>query len=501
MVKKAQKKELKQARKQRKTSMFFVVWAAFALLSLLLLAVFSVTHRVVMKNTYEKEAVRDLGDKGKRINRELREVPPDVFQNNYDGFIRYLSSREGILICILDEQGKVLMPLEQNVDPSAPVFGESFDFPTEIVKMKEELARVGASEENQKSVLYAVDGGYVYGSVLPAYDASGKPTYLYAFESVELVRAVEDTMNVRMLWTAVFVFILSFAVSSAISGALIRPLDEISAKAKRLAKGDFDVDFSGEDYFEEMEALSASLNFAKDELSKTDRMQKELIANVSHDFKTPLTMIKAYAEMIIEVAGDDKAKREKSARVIVEEADRLASLVSDVLDLSKIRSGIQALEMQTFDLSAYLEEMLARFGYLTETQGYCLDAQIEQGLFTHADKMKIGQVLYNLIGNAVNYTGDDKKVKVVLERKKNCIRFAVSDTGAGIAEDELAGIWDRYYRSSEAHKRPVRGTGLGLSIVKTILERHQFIFGVDSVLGQGSTFYVLFPIGEIEQKE
>jgi signal transduction histidine kinase len=205
--------------------------------------------------------------------------------------------------------------------------------------------------------------------------------------------------------------------------------------------------------------------------------------------------------MIIEVAGDDKAKREKSARVIVEEADRLASLVSDVLDLSKIRSGIQALEMQAFDLSAYLEEMLARFGYLTETQGYCLDAQIEQGLFTHADKMKIGQVLYNLIGNAVNYTGDDKKVKVVLERKENCIRFAVSDTGAGIAEDELAGIWDRYYRSSEAHKRPVRGTGLGLSIVKTILERHQFIFGVDSVLGQGSTFYVLFPIGEIEQKE
>ena len=500
-MKKAQRKALKQARRQRKTSMFFVVWAAFALLSLLLLAVFSVTHRVVLKNTYEKEAVRSLGEKGKRINHSLREVPPDVFQNNYDGFIRYLSSREGILICILDEQGKVLMPLEENVDPSAPVFGENFDFSTEIVKLKAELSRAGATEENQKSVLYAVAGGYVYGSVLPAYDASGRSTYLYTFESVEFVRAVEDTMNVRMLWTAVFVFILSFAVSSAISGALIRPLDEISVKAKRLAKGDFDVDFSGEDYFEEMEALSASLNFAKDELSKTDRMQKELIANVSHDFKTPLTMIKAYAEMIIEVAGDDKAKREKSARVIMEEADRLASLVSDVLDLSKIRSGIQALEMQTFDLSAYLEETLARFGYLTETQGYRLDAKIEQELYTRADQMKIGQVLYNLIGNAVNYTGDDKRVKVLLQREENCIRFAVSDTGAGIAEDELAGIWDRYYRSSEAHKRPVQGTGLGLSIVKTILERHQFVFGVESVLGQGSTFYVLFPIGEIEQKE
>ena len=100
----------------------------------------------------------------------------------------------------------------------------------------------------------------------------------------------------------------------------------------------------------------------------------------------------------------------------MEEADRLASLVSDVLDLSKIRSGIQALEMQTFDLSAYLEETIARFGYLTETQGYRLDAKIEQELYTRADQMKIGQVLYNIIGNAVNYTGDDKREKVLLQR-------------------------------------------------------------------------------------
>ena len=103
--------------------------------------------------------------------------------------------------------------------------------------------------------------------------------------------------------------------------------------------------------------------------------------------------------------------------------------------------------------------------------------------------MKIGQVLYNLIGNAVNYTGDDKRVLVSLKKEGDCIRFAVSDTGKGIPEAELPDIWNRYYRSSEMHKRPVKGTGLGLSIVKTILERHQFVFGVDSVLGVGSTFY------------
>ena len=483
----------KMGRKKRKMSMFFVLWAAFALLSFVLLSTFFITQRVAMKNTYEKEAVRVLDGKGARIARELHTTPPEIFSGNYDGFIRYLSSREEVAVFVLDGDGNVLMPLESNVDPSSPFFGESFQFSEKIIVLKSALSSAGATIENRKSVIYATEGGYVYGAMLPAQGDSSGVNYLYAFQSVEFVQVVEDALNVRMIWTALFVFILSFAVSSALSGVLIRPLDEIALKAKRLAKGDFDVDFYGQDSFEEMETLSASLNFAKDELSKADRMQKELIANVSHDFKTPLTMIKAYAEMIIEVSGDDKAKREKAARVILEESDRLASLVSDVLDLSKIRSGIQALDLQVFDLSAYLQDVLGRFEFLSE-QGYTFSVEMEDGLCTRADLMKIGQVLYNLIGNAVNYTGDDKRVLVSLKKEGDCIRFAVSDTGKGIPETELPDIWNRYYRSSEMHKRPVKGTGLGLSIVKTILECHQFVFGVDSVLDVGSTFYVLFPI-------
>ena len=108
--------------------------------------------------------------------------------------------------------------------------------------------------------------------------------------------------------------------------------------------------------------------------------------------------------------------------------------------------------------------------------------------------MKIGQVLYNLIGNAVNYTGEDKRVLVSLKGEGEVFRFAVTDTGAGIKQEELADIWDRYYRSSEAHKRPVQGTGLGLSIVKTILERHGFRFGVESEPEKGSTFFVFFSL-------
>ena len=148
-------------------------------------------------------------------------------------------------------------------------------------------------------------------------------------------------------------------------------------------------------------------------------------------------------------------------------------------------------------MSSYVEEVLGRFDYLKETKGYRFVTELEDGLFIRGDEVKLGQVLYNLIGNAVNYTGEDKTVYVRLKKEgAGAVRFSVTDTGKGIKQEEIPEIWNRYYRSAETHKRPVRGTGLGLSIVKTILERHGFTFGVESEVGKGSTFYVLFPLVE-----
>ena len=205
-------------------------------------------------------------------------------------------------------------------------------------------------------------------------------------------------------------------------------------------------------------------------------------------------MIKAYASMIVEISGDNPEKREKHAKVIIDEADRLASLVNDVLDLSKLQAGITELKMERVDISGLLGEIMERFAYLKETKNYCFITEVESELYTMADKVKIEQVLYNLIGNAVNYTGEDNTVYVRLKKEGNGFRFDVRDTGKGIKPEEIKGIWDRYYRSSEVHKRPVQGTGLGLSIVKNILDKHGLQYGVESQLGKGSTFFVYFEL-------
>lgn len=471
-------------KKQSATSIYFLIWAIFTALSVVILLAFGFTQYILMIRTYKEETSREVSEKGQTIRQAVLEMPGDHISGNFSGYLRFLSTTYDVSVFVLNKNGEVLFPYED----VAPDVDGYLDFSEDMKKMLAEMEK-----NNSSVVVYESGNSYIHGSKISFRGTA--EAYLYVGKSMELMMAAASKMAVRMALIAVFVLILSFAVSSAVSGWLTKPIAEMTEKAKLLAQGDFNVDFHGVDYGQEMVELAEKLNFARDELSKTDRMQKELIANVSHDFKTPLTMIKAYAAMIMEISGDIPEKRNKHAQVIVDEADRLTSLVGDVLDLSKLSSGLDSLKLQTLDMSAYTEEVLERFDYLKETGGYRFVTDIDEELYTQADELKIGQALYNLIGNAVNYTGEDKTVFVRLKKtNETSFCFSVSDTGAGIKNEELDTVWERYYRSSEAHKRPVKGTGLGLSIVKGVLNRHGFQFGVESEVGKGSTFYVVFPL-------
>lgn len=471
--------------------MYFLLWTIFSVFSIIIVLVFGITQGVLLRQAYEEEYTKEIDRRGKAVQLEIMEGVPDEFNKNFSGYLRFLGAKYDVQLVILNEDGKRIFPQEQNINPDDPAFESHFDYSRQLAEMKVHL-----NETDSSSVVYEGTDGYVYGAALSVYGRTG---YLYIEQPMDLVPLASQSLTVRMILVSVFILLLAFAVSSIVSAWISKPVIEMTAKASQLAHGNFDVDFYSTNYSKEMVELADALNFARDELSKTDRMQKELIANVSHDFKTPLTMIKAYASMIMEISGEIPEKRNKHAQVIIDETDRLASLVTDVLDLSKLQSGIEHLRRNVFDMSSYTYEVLNRFAYLKDTQGYVFEVDVDEDLYTYADELKIGQVLYNLIGNAVNYTGEDKKVYVRLKKEtEDTFRFSVTDTGAGIKPEELGEIWDRYYRSSEMHKRPVKGMGLGLSIVKTILTRHELYFGVDSEVGKGSTFYVLFPIAKEE---
>ena len=217
-------------------------------------------------------------------------------------------------------------------------------------------------------------------------------------------------------------------------------------------------------------------------------MRTELIANVSHDLRTPLTMIRVYAEMIRDLYANNPEKRNRNVGVIMEECDRLTTLVQNLLDLSKLQSGVDTLQCGTFDLTETIRRILRRYDAL-EQEGYHIRFAQSKPCPVVGDEGRIEQVLYNLINNAVNYTGPDKRINLMVADHGDRVRVLVADTGPGIATEDLAHIWDRYYKVDKVHQRAVTGSGLGLSIVRSIMELHGMAYGVDSIVGQGSTFW------------
>ena len=319
--------------------------------------------------------------------------------------------------------------------------------------------------------------------------------YITIFNFLQPLDNTQDVLKSQFFLSACVLFFVAIILSAFVVAGISNPIIKISRNARKLVSGEFNMQTRPADYAE-IKTLAETLNKASVEIAKTENLRKDLLANVSHDLKTPLTMIKAYAEMIRDLSGDNPEKRAKHVQVIIDEADRLNGLVADMLDLSKIQSGVAVKNAALFSFSEHLQEILERFGYLSGTLETVIIPEIENGITIKADLTKIEQVVYNLVNNAVNYTGDDGVITVRLYRKKDFIgRFEVKDTGCGIVKEELPYIWERYYKAekSEFHKRTTVGTGLGLSIVKGVMEIHGYAYGVDSAPGKGSTFWFEFP--------
>ena len=300
----------------------------------------------------------------------------------------------------------------------------------------------------------------------------------------------------QFFFVGLIMIVLTVFMSMLFSSKISEPIIRINKSAKELPQGRFSADIGKYDYAE-IKQLAATLKSASKEITKSDDLRRELMSNISHDLRTPLTMIKAYAELIRDLSGDNPEKRERHLKIIIDETDRLSSLVTDILDLSKVQAGVAEINLETFDFSGRLSKVISRFDIMKENDGIIIDLRADDGIMITADITKLEQVVYNLINNAVTYVGDDNTVIVRLFRKGNgMMRFEVEDHGEGISEENLPYIWDRYYKVSQGdstHKRAKMGSGIGLSIVKGVLEQHNFPFGAQSEEGKGSTFWFEAP--------
>lgn len=316
--------------------------------------------------------------------------------------------------------------------------------------------------------------------------------YVFVSASLEPLDSSIILLKNQFIYVSLLVLALSFLIGYFISRKISRPMEKIGKASKKMAKGDYNVVFDTESDIKELSELSETLAYTRDELSKTDELRRELLANVGHDLKTPLTMIKAYAEMVRDLSYADPLKRGKHLNTIIEETDRLNVLVGDILDLSKMQSCTMEMHKTTFDLNNLITEVLKRYEILKETEKYIFIYKSRKGLYIEADYKRMEQVLYNLINNALQYTGKDYKIYITVLEEEKEYTISIKDTGKGISKEDEKYIWDKYYHSKKKHKRNAVGTGLGLSIVKNILEMHQFTYGVNSS-SKGTIFYFNVP--------
>ncbi len=312
---------------------------------------------------------------------------------------------------------------------------------------------------------------------------------IYIGTSLYPVDSTVSTLKVQLICVTAIMVLLSFVIALIISRVISRPVINLNKSAKVLAKADYTTTFSAGG-FRELSELSDTLNSAAAELGKLDRLKSELIANISHDLRTPLTLISGYAEMMRDIPGENN---EQNLQVIIDETQRLSSLVSDVLDLSKIQSGSQAFTFSHFSLTESVRSIIGRYSKFIEQSGYTIVFEPECEVHVYADEIRISQVIYNLLSNAVHYTGGDKTVVIRQIFDGAYVRLEIADSGEGISQNDMELIWDRYYKVDKEHRRSQIGSGLGLSIVKGILQQHNASFGVNSTPGKGSVFWFSMP--------
>lgn len=462
-------------------SIRFVSWLAFLLFGIVIIAFLWLTQVVFLQVYVNNTKGRDFAN----IAQELKRAAYGEYATEFDR----IANKNAITVDVLAIDAEGMATVEYS--SSGFRFGEQSNSGFALSGVVGDIAH---SATDQAGIYLRDDDNQQldYGVYLDA----ARTRLLVLSQSSELLDSTTQILRIQMVIATAIIIILSFGVSIMLSSTLSQDLRVLCDTAKQLSKDNYNVQFA-EKGFTETRELAAALNYATAEMRKTDNLRRELLSNVSHDLRTPLTIIRGYAEMVRDLTGDDKEKREAQLNVIIKEADRLTALVNDLLALSKIQNQVEPPAMTTFDLVATTRRALGSFELLSLRDGYTIDIDLARAAPVYGDEKQLEQVIYNLVGNAINYTGEDKRILVRVTVEGDKVRFAVTDTGEGLDEETRAHIWQRYYRASE-HKRSVVGTGLGLSIVQSVLERHGADYGVNSQKGHGSTFWFMLPLQQIE---
>ena len=384
-----------------------------------------------------------------------------------DSTLRCLKAYESMFPCLLHE--------------SSGSFSGEFGYnlnTRQLITFRQELFEEG-------SLYKIVQIGSTRQMLVGQLSADGKYGIIVSTGMAQITTAAEVLRSI--LWpVALILLVLDLLFAMLFSRWFTRPVQQLSSGAKEIAAGNYDIQLPVV-HHDEIGQLAEDFNHMAAEVKRSAQLEKDILANVSHDLRTPLTLIKGYAETVRDLTGTDAEKRTEQCNIIVDETDRLSALVNSVMELSKVQSGAEKPNLIDFDMGELCFEVAGRYDALCDQNHWHLELQADEAAPVRADPAMMERVMHNLLGNAFHHIGADGVVVLrAIPQEKGC-RIEIEDHGPGIPPEDLPYIFDRYYRARQDSGKV--GTGLGLSITKAILQQHGFAFGVNSAVGQGSTFW------------
>lgn len=289
--------------------------------------------------------------------------------------------------------------------------------------------------------------------------------------------------------------LISIPIVAILGKGITKPIIKLQKAALDITEGNFEIDavISTKD---EIEELSKSINYMAKAIEKKNAMQRDFIANVSHDFKTPLSVIRNYSEAIYDDIIEEVDKKEY-IKTIIDEVDRLNILVIDILELSKLQGRIYTLNKEYVNLSEFLLEFKRNFKIQLQSKNIQLNIKaLGSDVYILADGNYLYRVIYNFIDNAIKFCYEDGRVDIEAMESEEGIKISVKDNGVGIDSKDIDDIWERYYKSKSSG-----GMGLGLAICSEILKLHNFTYGVISEPEKGTEFFFIVPRDSIMDKK
>ncbi len=315
----------------------------------------------------------------------------------------------------------------------------------------------------------------------------------------DIQESCNSLLNISYI-TLVILFLLSLIILIFFTEIVYIPLRKITHATEQYAAGNMHYEFQV-DSEDEIGYLAACLNFMANEIARSEDDQKKFVANVSHDFRSPLTSIRGYLEAMIDGTIPPEMY-DKYLNIVLNETDRLTKLTNSLLTLNNLNTKGMLLDITDFDINRVIRNTAASFEGTCRKKTIAIEMVLTGDvMYVHADMGKIQQVLYNLIDNAIKFSHHDSVIRIETSMKKNKIFVSVKDTGIGIPKDDQKLIWDRFYKSDLSRGKDKKGTGLGLSIVKEIIAAHGEHINLISTEGVGSEFIFSLPPSKKNDEE